>query len=111
MSRFECIKCYTCAEKSSNCESNSITCRAGFDRCGKVTFEVGGNNAVTKACLSSFSCEHFATFCDALEKANPKMDDCKGTCCSGDNCNLSSKNSHVMIGIIVFGVLAAIMLK
>ena len=105
------LKCYTCSAVSSNCESNSTTCRAGFDRCGKITFEVGGKNAVSKLCLSAFNCEHIATLCGILEKASPKLDDCEGTCCSGDNCNLSSKNSQVMISIIVFGVLAAIMLK
>ena len=105
------LKCYTCVEKSSNCESNSKACEAGFDRCVKLTGKVGGKDRVEKACYTSSLCANITALCDTIEKAASELDDCKGTCCSGDNCNLSSKNSQVMIGIIVFGVLAAIMLK
>ena len=105
------LKCYTCNAVSSDCESNSLTCHAGLDRCGKVTYEAGGKKVVAKSCFVESTCENFKAYCDILKKASPTLVECKGTCCSGDNCNLSSKNSQVMISIIVFGVLAAIMLK
>ena len=106
------LKCYTCEAENSNCESNSTTCQAGLmDRCVKVTFELGGKPGVWKSCTSSSHCANITAICDTFKKTYPSGHDCKGTCCSGDNCNLSSKNSQVMIGIIVFGVLAAIMLK
>ena len=105
------LKCYTCQAQSSNCESDSKTCQAGLDRCAKFTFEGNGKDAVLKLCTSASSCANATAFCDNLKKTTPNLDDCKGTCCSGDNCNLSSKNSQVMFGIILFGLLAAIMLK
>ena len=90
-----------------------------MDRCAKFTLKTGGIDGVTKLCLSASQCANLAVICDAFKKNIPNLDYCKGICCSGDNCNNSpknspknsSKNSQVMIGIIVFGVLAAIVLK
>ena len=105
------LKCYTCQAQSSNCESNSQTCQAGLDRCAKFTLEGDGKDAVVKSCASTSTCANATAYCDNLKKTIPNLDDCKGTCCSGDNCNLSSKNSQLMFGVILFGLLAAIVLK
>ena len=67
--------------------------------------------AVVKSCLSAPFCKNITAYCDLYKTWRAPDLECKATCCSGDNCNLSSKNSQVVFGIIVFGVLAAIMLK
>ena len=104
------LKCYSCVGKNSNCESNSKTCEAGLDRCVKVDMKGNGKESVAKSCLPAAFCANITAYCAPFKKQVPDLE-CKATCCSGDNCNLSSKNCQVVFGITVFGVLAAIMLK
>ena len=105
------LKCYKCVGKNSNCERKSITCQAGLDRCVKIDMKGNGREAVVKSCLLAPFCTNITAYCDLYRTWRVPDLECKATCCSGDNCNLSSKNSQVVFGIIVFGVLAAIMLK
>ena len=86
-----------------------MTCKTNQDRCIKATLEGDGKHVVAKSCETAADCSKGAVFCDTLRKKYG-VTECDVTCCSGDNCNHSSKNSQIMFGVIVFGVLTAITL-
>ena len=76
----------------------------------KASLTEGEKHAFVKGCRTTDDCSKGEQTCSALKKESG-LTECDVNCCSTDNCNHSSKNSQIMFGVIVFGVLAAITLK
>ncbi|XP_020604319.1 uncharacterized protein LOC110043219 [Orbicella faveolata] len=83
------LKCYYCTSTTSwdDCETRSVDCLAGQDRCAKVYLKYGSAEVFAKYCTASAGCS---------QDGNPT---CKGqigsfkcdiNCCDGNNCNAGS---------------------
>ena len=108
------LQCYQCGGEGTNCNGERVICEEGSNRCAKLNYGIAGVNYVMKGCETAYHCSdnQASQLCYDAQEESLDLVKCKElNCCSGDNCNRSSKNFQVMFGIIVFGVLAAIMLK